>query len=115
MSATYSAYRIKWVVIDNYSKHIWKYQEKALEKLGFGVLRQTSDKSGVAMKHYRDDDAVKADADNIKAAWAVLCKKAPGVGAVITDKQFSMINPKNIKSAIMLSTTKQRELFISIL
>ena len=110
-----SSLQVKWVVIDNYSFHIWKYQEKAVEKLGFQVIRQLGKKYGIAVKHYSNDEVIQADADSIKAAWRILNKKGVGVGAIITDKQFGMINVNDIRRAITLSTTKQREQFTSII
>lgn len=114
MTTSISPYQVKWVVIDNYSRHIWKYQEKAIGKLGFSVLRQLGEKFGVAVKHYPNDEAVKTDADNIKKACEILYRKGTGVGAVITDKQFGMIDMCDIKSAITISTEKQREQFTSL-
>jgi hypothetical protein len=114
MAISISPYQVKWVVIDNYSHHIWKYQEKAINKLGFSVLRQYGEKFGIAVKHYPNDEAVKVDAENIKKACEILYKKGVGAGAVITDKQFGMIDMKDIKSAITISTIKQREQFTSI-
>lgn len=114
MTTSISSYQVKWVVIDNYSRHIWKYQEKAIMKLGFSTIRQCGEKYGIAVKHYPNDEAVIADAASIKKVCEILYKKGEGVGAVITDKQFSMINVYDIKSAITLSTERQREFFANI-
>lgn len=114
MITSISPYQVKWVVIDNYSRHIWRYQEKQVNKLGFSVLRQWGEKYGIVVKHYPNDEAVKADADNIKKACEILYIKGRGIGAVITDKQFGMINTYDIKSAITLSTEKQREQFADL-
>lgn len=114
MTTSISPYQIKWVVIDNYSRHIWKYQEKAIKKLGFSVIRQVGEKYGIAVKHYPNDEMVIADADNIKKACEILYKNAPGVGAIITDKQFGMIDVYDIESAITLSTEKQRDFFAKL-
>lgn len=114
MTTSISSYQVKWVVIDNYSRHIWKYQEKAIGKLGFTVIRQLGEKYGIAVKHYPNDAAVKADAAAIKAACSILYKRGRGVGAIITDKQFGMIDTKDIKSAITISTYEQREEFTTL-
>lgn len=114
-SIEYSAYQAKWVVIDNYSNHIWKYQERELNKLGFAVIRQMGKKYGIVVKHYSDNNAVLKDAENIKKAWIAAHKKDYGVGAIITDKQFGMMNVKDVKNFITLSTVRQREQFSEII
>lgn len=114
-SIEYSAYQVKWVVIDNYSNHIWKYQERELKKLGFIVIRQIGEKYGIVVKHYRDDNAVLNDSENIKKAWIAAHKKGYGIGAIITDKQFGMMNVKDVKNFIALSTVRQREQFSEII
>lgn len=112
MKTTKSPYEIKWVIIDNYSAHLWKYQEQKLKKLGFVVIHGMGlqSKQGIAVKHYAGDDYVKADKDVIKSAFQIL--KSKGIGAIITDKQFGMIDTtKDIRQAILISTTKQRDDF----
>ena len=108
---TLSPYKIKWVVIDNYSSRLFKYQENRLSKLGFKVIR--NGKKGIAIKHYESDKAVKNDAQNIKNAWNVLNKN--GQGAVITDKQFSMADSYHVESFLQQATSKQVEQFNNII
>lgn len=108
---TLSPYKIKWVVIDNYSSRLFKYQENRLSKLGFKVIR--NGKKGIAIKHYGSDEAVKNDAQNIKNAWNVLNKN--GQGAVITDKQFSMADSYHVESFLQQATSKQVEQFNNII
>lgn len=108
---TLSSYKIKWVVIDNYSSRLFKYQESRLNKLGFKVIR--NGKRGIAIKHYGSDEAVKNDSQNIKNAWCVLKKN--GQGAVITDKQFSMADSFEVKSFLQQATSKQVEQFNNII
>lgn len=108
---TLSPYKIKWVVIDNYSSRLFKYQENRLSKLGFKVIR--NGKKGIAIKHYGSDEAVKNDAQNIKNALNVLNKN--GQGAVITDKQFSMADSYHVESFLQQATSKQVEQFNNII
>lgn len=88
-----SPYVVRWVVIDNYGK-LYKYQIKEARKHGF-----TDMPNGILVKHYRNLDAVKADAVNIKAVRQITetrrtGKKSIGQGCVITDKQFGMMDLK---------------------
>lgn len=108
---TLSPYKIKWVVIDNYSSRLFKYQENRLSKLGFKVIR--NGKRGIAVKHYGSEEAVNDDAQNIKYAWCVLKKN--GQGAVITDKQFSMADSFHVESFLQQATSKQVEKFNNII
>lgn len=108
---TLSPYRIKWVVIDNYSSRLFKYQESRLAKQGFKVIRINN--RGVAVKHYGSDEAVMNDADSIKAAWRILNEN--GQGAVITDKQFGMADSFHVESFIQQATSKQIEQFHNII
>ena len=100
---TLSSYKIKWVVIDNYSSRLFKYQENRLSKLGFKVIR--NGKRGIAVKHYGSEEAVKNDAQNIKYAWCVMKKN--GQGAVITDKQFGMSDSFHLESFLQQATSNQ--------
>ena len=106
-----SPYLVNWIIINNCSNHIWKYQEREINKLGFSVLRQLGGTRGIAFKHYSDKGLIKDDSVNIKRAYEILCKNGIGAGAVVTDKQFGMINTADINSAINLSTEKQRMQF----
>lgn len=108
---TLSPFKIKWVVIDNYSSRLFKYQENRLSKLGFKVIR--NGKRGIAVKHYGSDEAVKNDTQNIKKAWCVLKKN--GQGAVITDKQFGMSDSYHVESFLQQATSKQIGQFQNII
>lgn len=108
---TLSAYQIKWVVIDNFSSRLFKYQEKRLNKLGFKVIR--NGKKGIAIKHYGSNEAVERDSQNIKLAWCVLNNN--GQGAVITDKQFGMSDSSHLESFLQQATSKQIGQFHNII
>lgn len=86
-----SPYVVRWVIIDNYGK-LYKYQIKEAKKHGF-----TEMPNGILVRHYKNLDAVKADAVNIKAVRQIAenrrtGKKSIGQGCVITDKQFGMMD-----------------------
>ena len=108
---TLSHYKIKWVVIDNYSSRLFKYQENRLSKLGFKVIR--NGKRGIAVKFYGSEEAVNDDAQNIKNAWCVLKKN--GQGAIITDKQFGMSDSSHLDSFLQQATSKQIGQFQNII
>jgi len=79
-----------WVVIDNYGKRIFKYQEEEANKYGF-----TS--SGVWIsKHYKNKKEAMKDSNNIReAAWSIFCKRTGkttmGRGCFMTSYQYNKI------------------------
>ena len=104
-----SPYQVLWCIIDTMSrKKIFKYQEKALNKLGFSVIPKTS--CSEIVKHYRDKDAVIADRGNIRKAYEIVkAKRADAIGSIMTDKQFG--STLSGESTIVKTTTNQREFF----
>ena len=86
-----SHYIVRWVIVDNFGK-LYKYQLNAAEQNGFTYMP-----NGILVRFYKNLEAVKADAVNIKVVRQIAetrrtGKKSIGKGCVITDKQFGMMN-----------------------
>lgn len=85
---TISKYQIRWAIIIIDQKKVYKYQVKALRKLGFSVCPNYPGVSSYACKHYRDSETLHNDIDSIKQAAAV-CKS--NTGAIdYTDAQYGL-------------------------
>lgn len=114
-TTTLSKYQIRWAVIDTCSKKkVFKYQIEALKKIGFTVIQRAGCTAEIC-KHYRNEEAVIADAANIRKAYEVIKSKRPGVGvtgAIITDAQYGSV--KGDESTIGVFTARQQELFRAI-
>lgn len=83
-----SKYQVRWAIVLLKQKKVYKYQEKALSKIGFTVCSNYPGAGLYACKHYRDSERLHADKDNIRLA-AEICKST--VGAIdYTDAQYSM-------------------------
>lgn len=107
---TISKYQIRWAIIDTMSKkRVFKYQVETLKKIGFTVI-QRKGQSPEICKHYRNEEAVIADAANIRKAYEIVtAKMSSAIGSIITDAQFGSV--KDGESTIEKTTTKQREFF----
>ena len=112
-TTTLSKYQIRWAIIDTMSKKkVFKYQVKALEKIGFTVVQRMGQSAEIC-KHYRNEKAVIADAENIRKAFEIVtAKRACAIGSIITDAQFGSV--KAGESTIVTTTAKQQEFFRAI-
>lgn len=91
MTHTASPFVITWVVMDNYSKRIYKYQEREAGRCGFVKVGR------IMAKHYASQEAAYADAENIKAAYRAINTRrtgrhTEGQGCLISDHQFGKMN-----------------------
>ena len=107
---TISKYQIRWAIIDTMSKKkVFKYQVEALKKIGFAVIQRMGQSAEIC-KHYRNEEAVIADAANIRLAYEIVtAKRSSAIGSIITDAQFGSV--KDGESTIVKTTTKQQEFF----
>lgn len=82
-----SKYQIRWAIVLLKQKKVYKYQEKALNKIGFTVCSNYPGQGLYAAKHYRNSERLHADIESIKKA-AEICKSDVGV-IDYTDAQYS--------------------------
>lgn len=80
-----------WVVIDNYGKRIFKYQEEEAKKYGF-----TSNGVRISKRYKNKKEAMK-DSNNIReAAYSIFCRRTGkatmGRGCLMNGSKYNKIN-----------------------